>query len=294
MSALSQSLDVEPALHAFDEDDAAPRRAQPERLQRTVFFRVVPAPRLLDVRKLGHDHPLGFPVTLQSLHLAASHEELAAVPRDGSRDLLPILLGPCWIGHLVIDDEIRWHARASSSRRRELSHSSDVPHRRLAEVPLVLAVEVRGIVVTDSVAGFRRVEIFAEHQPPGFLKPQLLLELQWTHRRHGSEVRMEPGHAHAQLSRDLLDPQRLVEVHAKFLDRANYAMRVTAERGEVAQAAGLGAREQAIHDFADHERRQHTVLSGRVYEPHEPQRRVEQVTVESADIDRLQAAAVAA
>src|SRR3989442_12969542 len=30
------------------------------RLQRTVFFRVVQAPRLLDVRKLGHDHPIGF------------------------------------------------------------------------------------------------------------------------------------------------------------------------------------------------------------------------------------------
>src|SRR2546430_716052 len=73
-----------------------------------------------------------------------------------------------------VDDEIRWHVRTSSSRRRELSHSSDVPHRRLAEVPLVLAVEVRGIVVTDSVAGFRRVEIFAEHEAPGLLKPQLL------------------------------------------------------------------------------------------------------------------------
>src|SRR5438876_3112226 len=180
---------------------------------------------------------------------------------------------------------IRWPARASSSRRRELSHSSDVPHRRLAEVPLVLAVEVRGIVVTDSVAGFRRVEIFAEHQPPGLLKPQLLLELQRTHRRHGSEVRMEPGHAHAQLSRDLVDPQRLVEVHAKFLDRANHAMRVTAERREVAQAAGLGTREQAIHDFANHERRQHTVLKGHVHEPHEPQRRVEHVRVERADIE---------
>src|SRR5437899_8206028 len=96
------------------------------------------------------------------------------LPRDGSRDLLPILLEPPWIGHLIIDDEIRWHAQTSSSRRRELSHSSDVPHRRLAEVPLVLAVEVRGIVVTDSVAGFRRVEIFAKHQAPGLLKPQLL------------------------------------------------------------------------------------------------------------------------
>ena len=47
-----------------------------------------------------------------------------------------------------------------------------------AEVTLVFAVELRGIVATDSVAGFRRVEIFAEHQPPGLLKPQLLLELQ--------------------------------------------------------------------------------------------------------------------
>src|SRR5438445_4259876 len=193
-----------------------------------------------------------------------------------------------------VADEIRRHVRTSSSRRRELSHSSDVPHRRLAEVPLVLAVEVRGIVVTDSVAGFRRVEIFAKHQAPGLLKPQLLLELQRTHRRHGPEVRMEPGHAHAQLSRDLVDPQRLVEVHAQFLDRANHAVRMTAERREVAQAAGLSTREQAIHDFTDHERHQHAVLNGHVHEPHEPQRRVEQVCVERADIDRLQAAAVAA
>src|SRR5207247_10464863 len=120
-----------------------------------------------------------------------------------SRTLPPVLPEPSWIDHLGIVDQMRWHAPTPSSRRRELAHSPDVPQRRLAEVPLVLAVEVRSIVVTDSVAGFRRVEIFAEHQPPGLLKPQLLLELQRTHRRHGSEVRMEPGHAHAQLSRDL-------------------------------------------------------------------------------------------
>ena len=36
---------------AFDQNHAAPRRVQPERLQRTVFLRVVPAPSLLDARK---------------------------------------------------------------------------------------------------------------------------------------------------------------------------------------------------------------------------------------------------
>jgi hypothetical protein len=63
-------------------------------------------------------------------------------------------------------------ARGSKpSRRRDLSQSLDVAHRRLAEVPLVLAAEVRGVIVTDSVTRLRRVEILAEHQPSGLLKP---------------------------------------------------------------------------------------------------------------------------
>src|SRR5436190_14965484 len=93
--ATSSTSGYAAALHAFDQDHAAPRRTQPERLQRTVFLRIVPAPGLLDARELGHDDALGFPLTLQRLHLAASHEELAAVLLDGARYLLPVLLEPC-------------------------------------------------------------------------------------------------------------------------------------------------------------------------------------------------------
>src|SRR5207237_6234832 len=101
-------------LNAFDQDHGASRRAQPERLQRTVFLRVVPAPGLLDARELGHDDALRLPVTLQRLHLAAAHEELAAVLLDGARYLLSVLLEPRVIRHLVVDDEIRWHAATSA------------------------------------------------------------------------------------------------------------------------------------------------------------------------------------
>jgi hypothetical protein len=65
---------------------------------------------LLDARELGYDEALGLPVTLQRLHLTAPHEELSAVLRDGVRYLLAVLLEPGWIGHLILDDEIRWHA----------------------------------------------------------------------------------------------------------------------------------------------------------------------------------------
>src|SRR5438128_2395874 len=87
------------------------------------------APGVLDARKLGAENALGLPVTFERLHLAASHEKLSVILLEGTRDLLAVLLEPCRVGHLVIDDEIRRHARTSASRRRELSQSSDVPHR---------------------------------------------------------------------------------------------------------------------------------------------------------------------
>ena len=54
----------------------------------------------------------------------------------------------------------------------------DIPHRRLAEVALVLAAEVRRVLVPDPEARLGGVEVLAQHQPPGLLEPKLLLELQ--------------------------------------------------------------------------------------------------------------------
>jgi hypothetical protein len=69
-------------------------------------------------------------VALERLHLAASHEELAAVLLGGARDLLPVLLEPGWIGDLVVDD-----GYAGVKTRR----SCTVYQRRVARSPGAIA-----------------------------------------------------------------------------------------------------------------------------------------------------------
>ena len=53
-----------------------------------------------------------------------------------------------------------------------------VAYRWCTEEPLVIAGEVRGVVVAHAIAGTRGVEVVAEHEAAGLLQPQLLLELQ--------------------------------------------------------------------------------------------------------------------
>src|SRR3712207_2274124 len=80
--------------------------------------------------------------------------------------------------------------------RDDAPHAFDIAQRRRAEEPLVLAAEVRGVVVAHAVAGARRVEALTEHQPAGLLQPQLLLELQRAHRGDLLEVVVEARGAH--------------------------------------------------------------------------------------------------
>src|SRR2546430_4945169 len=97
-----------------------------------------------------------------------------------------------------------------------------VAHRGDAEEAFVLPIEVGGILVAHPIGRTGRVEVFAQHQTPGLLQPQLLLELQGAQRRDGLEVVVEPRDAHAQLSRESLDVEWLVEVlegaPARFAD----------------------------------------------------------------------------
>src|SRR5215204_2629855 len=93
-----------------------------------------------------------------------------------------------------------------------------VAHRRCAEEPLVLPVEVRSVRVAHAVAGACGIEILTEHETAGLLEPHLLLELQGTHRGERLEVVVESRDAHPELSRHVLDPQRPVEVFAQPLE----------------------------------------------------------------------------
>jgi len=47
----------------------------------------------------------------------------------------------------------------------------DITHGWLAEELFVLAIEVCGIVISHTIAGIRRVQALAEHEPTGFLEP---------------------------------------------------------------------------------------------------------------------------
>lgn len=91
--------------------------------------------------------------------------------------------------------------------------------RRGAEQLLVVAAEVRGVTVADAVAGARRVQLFAEHQAARLLEPDLLLELQRAHRGDGLEMVVEARDAHSALTREFLDPQRLVVMVAQVANR---------------------------------------------------------------------------
>src|SRR5215218_10111915 len=97
---------------------------------------------------------------------------------------------------------------------RRLTQPLHVPHGGLSEQPLVLPAELRGVVVAHPVAGTGGIQVLAEHEAPGLLEPELLLELQGSHRRDRLEVVVKARDAHPQLPRQALDPQRPVELPA--------------------------------------------------------------------------------
>lgn len=73
-----------------------------------------------------------------------------------------------------------------------------ITQRRRAEVPLVLAAEVRAVVVPDAIAGTGGVEGLVEHQSPGRLQPPLRV---WSSKERISAPGVRaawPSHPHGQ------------------------------------------------------------------------------------------------
>ena len=98
------------------------------------------------------------------------------------------------------------------------SQSSYITHGRITEESFVLSAEVGGVLVADPVPGGRGVQVLAKQETARFLKAKLLLKLQGTHRRNRLEVFVKARRTHPQFARQALNPQRLVEVLAPFLE----------------------------------------------------------------------------
>src|SRR3954454_19060755 len=92
---------------------------------------------------------------------------------------------------------------------------------------------MRDVAVPHAVAGACGVEVLTEHETASFLEPYLPLELQGAHHGDHLEVVVEARDAHPQLSRDVFDPQRLVEVFPEPLDGIDDAVSVTTQGRDV-------------------------------------------------------------
>src|SRR5205085_213573 len=103
-----------------------------------------------------------------------------------------------------------------------------ISRRRLAEEPLVLSTKLRGIFVAHPIAGARGIQVFAQHETPRLLEPELLLELQGAHRGHRLELVMKPRDAHSHRPCQALNPERLVKLLAQALDGGRDALALPA------------------------------------------------------------------
>ncbi len=159
-------------------------------------------------------------------------------------------------------------------------------HRRRAKQPLVLAREVRGVAVPHAVPGAGRIEPLAKHEPPGFLEPQLLLELQRAHRRNGLKVLVEDREAHPQFTREILNAQRLGEVVSEPIDGLGNAVGGTAQDSHLPEPPTLCTPHQPVHNLAHDERGEKARIGGGLHQPDEPHHRVQQAHVQRAHVDR--------
>src|SRR5216684_4880602 len=84
---------------AFGDKYAALRRAMPDRLDRLIGWRILPALRFLHAVE-GDHHKAFWRVTLERQGLAPTNEIMAIERRQRSRNLLPIFLKGGWVLHI--------------------------------------------------------------------------------------------------------------------------------------------------------------------------------------------------
>ena len=162
----------------------------------------------------------------------------------------------------------------------------DVADRRRPELPLVVAAEVRRVVVPDPVPRRRRVDVPGDQEPPGLLEPDLLLELERRHPGDVLEPLVERRRAHPEVRGQVLHPDRLVEPAVEPADRLGHPVTLASEHGDVAEPLALVAHEEPVDDLADRERGEDGRLTRGLGRPDEPERGGQKVSVERAHVER--------
>ena len=71
----------------------------------------------------------------------------------------------------------------------------DIPHRRLAEKPAVLPIELAGTFIADLESGTCGIQTFIQHSLSGYMQPKLFLVLKRAHRGQRSELMVQRRYA---------------------------------------------------------------------------------------------------
>src|SRR6266568_2240636 len=158
-----------------------------------------------------------------------------------------------------------------------------VAHRWDTEEAFVLPIEVGGVAIPHAIGCTGRVEVSAQHQTPGLLQPQPLLELQGAHRRDGLEVVVEHRDAHAQLARHLLDAQWLVEIFTESLDRSGDGGGVAPQDRQVTEPSTLLSSQKPVDNFPRDQRQEDRRFVRGIQEPGDAHHGVQQVPIHRAD-----------
>src|SRR6185369_13026064 len=132
----------------------------------------------------------------------------------------------------------------------------DVPQRRCPEQTVVFTAELGRALVADLKRCGRGIQALCQHQPPGFLQAELLLELQRAEGGNGPEVVMEGGTAHAGLGREIIDTELLGEITLKPVDCPGYLLTLAPRRRNLAQTLPLISHQQPVDDPPLNDRRQ--------------------------------------
>ena len=145
-----------------------------------------------------------------------------------------------------------------------------VAHGGEAEEAFVLAIEVGGILVAHAIGCTGRVDIFTQQQTASLQQPQSLLELQGAQRRDGLEVVLQTRDAHAQLARQLLDAQWLVEVVTESFDRSGDVGGVAPQDRQVMEPSTLLSPQEPVDNFPCEQRQEHPRFVRGIQQPGDP------------------------
>src|SRR5689334_17229123 len=129
-----------------------------------------------------------------------------------------------------------------------------IPAGRSTEHPAVLSTKLRGAFVPDPEGCFSSLQTLAQHQPPGLLKAEPLLVLEWAQPRHPLEVEVEGRWAHPDVLRQPHDAQPLGEMVPEPPDGPCDPVRRCPGRRELPKPGPQRSGEQAVGDFAEDQR----------------------------------------